>query len=112
VKRRVKTWIRRSAGLLAVLVGLSLAAPPAGADQVAQKPIAPKSLKAATTAKLASLNTNEAIALSQIAGAGSSSSSSGFFKTRKGVAALVLMVGGVAWAIASRKQDAVHSPAR
>ena len=39
-------------------------------------------------------------------------SSGSFFKTKKGVATLVLMATGVVWALVSRSQDAIHSPAR
>jgi hypothetical protein len=39
-------------------------------------------------------------------------SSPGFFKTKKGVAALVLMATGVTWALVSRSQDIITSPAR
>ena len=110
---RVREWTRPWAGPLAFVVGLTLIGSPALGGQV-PAPAVPKSLRAAATSKVEALGTENAVALSQDAGAGTSSSESGksFFKSKKGAAALILVAGAVAWALVSRQQDAVHSPAR
>jgi len=112
VRRTVSAKTRLCSGILA-LVGLAIAAPPAWAAEAPgnANPSGPKSLRAATAAKVATLETKAAVGFNQQAGAGASDSGS-FFRTKKGVAALILMAGGVTWAVISRKNDAVHSPAR
>ena len=101
--RRLTSWTRPLAGLLAVVVGLTLAAPPvSAADAVAvTKAPARSQLAAATAAKLATL-------------APAPADNRPFFKTPKGVAALVLMVAGagyVAYRI-PKDNEKVHSPIR
>jgi hypothetical protein len=111
VRRSVKAGSRLWAGLLAVAVGLTLVATPAWAGE-APSPVAPKTLKAATAAKLAALDTNKALMLNQDAAGASAEGSKTFFRTRKGAVTAVLMVGAIAWVLVSRSQDALHSPAR
>jgi len=115
VNRNLSPWARGVAVALAVLMGLTFAAPPAA---VAGTPEAPHnndmSLATAAAARVAA-TANHAVTIAPAqgapgAGAGESKS---FFKTGKGIAALVLMVGCTAWLIASRKSgDVVHSPGR
>ena len=111
MRRSVRAWIRPCAGLLAVAVALTLAAPPAWAGE-AKSPAAPQSLRAATAVKVASIDTNKALRLQDAAGGGGSESSKGFFRTPKGVATAVLMAGALTWMLISRSRDAIHSPAR
>ena len=115
--RRLTSWTRPLAGLLAVVVGLTLAAPPASAaDAVAvTKAPAPSQLAATTAAKLATL-APAANAFAQTAPAADpvASDSRPFFKTPKGVAALVLMVAGAAYVAyrIPKDNEKVHSPIR
>jgi hypothetical protein len=117
VTRRLTSWTRPLTGLLAVVVGLTLAAPPASAaDAVAvTKAPAPSQLAATTAAKLATLAPAPS-AFAQTAPAADpvSTDNRPFFKTPKGVAALVLMVAGagyVAYRI-PKDNEKVHSPIR
>jgi hypothetical protein len=117
VTRRLTSWTRPLAGLLAVVVGLTLAAPPASAaDAVAvTKAPAPSQLAATTAAKLATLApAANAFAPTAPAADPVSPDSRPFFKTPKGVAALVLMFAGagyVAYRI-PKDNEKVHSPIR
>ena len=108
--RRTRPW----AGLLAAVVGLTLAAPPSWASEAMPAPApAPQSLRAATAAKLATLDTANGVRMSQDPGAAPASDApKSFFKSRKGAIALLLLAGGTTWAVVSRNRDAVHSPAR
>jgi hypothetical protein len=117
VTRRLTSWTRPLAGLLAVVVGLTLAAPPASAaDAVAvTKTPAPSQLAATTAAKLATLAPAPG-AFAQAAPAADPAPADNrpFFKTTKGVVALVLMVAGagyVAYRI-PKDNEKVHSPIR
>ena len=115
--RRLTSWTRPVAGLLAVVVGLTLAAPPASAaDAVAvTKAPAPSQLATTTAAKLAALApAPSAFAQTAPAADPAASDNRPFFKTPKGVAALVLMVAGagyVAYRI-PKDNEKVHSPIR
>jgi len=96
---------RSLAAILALVVGLTLVAPPAFA---AAPPVRP--LAAAAAAKVQAA---PAAALAQAAQASPpAGSGKPFFKTTKGVVVLVLMATAISWAAVSRSQDAVHSPAR
>ena len=110
MRRSVRAWIRLCAGLLTVAVGLTLAAPPAWAGE-APSPVAPRTLRAATAVKVAAIDTNKALLQTPDAGGGSGSGKS-FFRSPKGVATAILMVGAVSWMLVSRSRDAIHSPAR
>ena len=106
-------WVRSLAGALTLFVGLALVAPPVRAgDAAATLKQRPTTLRAATEAKVANLNLSPRVDLSPEGDSASSSTSKPFFKTTKGVMALVLLAGGVTWAAVSRSKDAVHSPAR
>jgi hypothetical protein len=114
VRRSVSRPTRLWAGVLAALVGLTLVAPPfAGADAKPVAPPAGTSIRAAASAKLATLDSSAAVRLTQ-AGADASSGESHqpFIKSTKGIIAVLLLAGGITWAIVSRSKDAVHSPAR
>jgi hypothetical protein len=99
---------RRLAGALAVVVGLTLVAPPAFAAVPAP---ASHPITAAATAKVAAL---PAASLAQAAPAAAppASADKPFFKTPKGVVALVLTAGATAWLIQSRNSNKVTSPGR
>jgi hypothetical protein len=114
VRRSVSRPTRLWAGTLAALVGLTLAAPPfAGADAKPVAPLEGTSIRAAASARLAALDTGAAVRLTQAGGAASSGESNQpFIKSTKGIIAVVLLAGGITWAIVSRSKDAVHSPAR
>ena len=115
MKGRVSSWTRRVASWLALLLGLTFAAPPcaAGEGMVSQAaPAGVATLRSAADARLATADTSKGVLFAQAGGAATSESKP-FFKTTKGVAVAVLMVGGLAWVIASRQSDkVVHSPAR
>ena len=115
--RRLTSWTRPLAGLLAVVVGLTLAAPPASAAAAVAvtKAPAPSPLATTTAAKLATL-APAARAFAQAAPAADPAPADNrpFFKTTKGVVALVLMVAGagyVAYRI-PKDNEKVHSPIR
>jgi len=105
-------WPRAIAAVLALALGVAWTAPPAAAAE--SSPAAkPKTLAAAAEAKLATLDTSKGVQFAQAGGAAGSASGKPFFKSTKGLAAAVLMVGGMAWMVASRQSDdVVHSPAR
>jgi hypothetical protein len=117
VTRRLTSWTRPLAGLLAVVVGLTLAAPPASAADAVAVTQAParSQLATATAAKLATLAPAPG-AFAQAAPAADPAPADNrpFFKTTKGVVALVLMVAGagyVAYRI-PKDNEKVHSPIR
>lgn len=111
MNRYPSPWARGVAATLAVLMGLT-AAPPLAAGTL--EPPRQTTLAAAAATKVAATaNQAVAIAPTQDAGGAGAGESKPFFKTGKGIAALVLMVGASAWVIASRKSgDVVHSPGR
>ena len=107
VRQASRTWLRRTAGPLVALVGFTLMAPPAWAGSSTT----PRPVSTAAMARVEALDT-KAVAAAQVAGGTAPASSQSFFKTKKGVATLVLMATGVTWALISRSQDTIHSPAR
>lgn len=117
MRRRFTSWARPLAAVLALVVGVTLAAPPASAAEVkASTPRAGASRLAATTAaRLATLApAPRAFAQAQSAPASSGTDSKSFFSTPTGVAAIVLMVAGASFAIWSANHDRkpVKSPIR
>jgi hypothetical protein len=99
------------AGALALVLGLTLAAPTAFAAGPATA-ASPRPIAAAAAAKVEAI---PAATLAQAAPPAPATTDAGgkaFFKTPKGVAALVLTVGVAAWLIQSRSSDKVSSPAR
>ncbi|HSD27467.1 MAG TPA: hypothetical protein VLL75_09185 [Vicinamibacteria bacterium] len=101
------------AGALAVVLGLTLVAPPAFAAGPATA-ASPHPIAAAATAKVEAL---PAATLAQAAPAAppavpAETAGKPFFKTTKGIAALVLTIGATAWLVQSRSSNKVTSPAR
>jgi hypothetical protein len=95
-------------------MGLTVVAPPALAAGM-PKPLPKTSLRTAAATKVAAnLNTAAAIAPAPDSAGGSTSESKPFFKSGKGIAALVLMIGASAWVLQSRLSgsDVVHSPGK
>ena len=112
MRARVSPSKRGVAALLALLVGLTLAPPCAAGDaSPAPAPSGAPSLRAAAEARVAAFDARRTVRFAQES-APAASESRPFFKSRRGVLAVLLMAGGVAWAVVSRSQDAVHSPAR
>ncbi|MCM2258007.1 MAG: hypothetical protein NDJ94_20430 [Vicinamibacteria bacterium] len=111
-----KTWARPVAGAMALLLALTVATPLAAAEAPTPDPAtapvvaaaAPQTLAAAASAKVAAMNTNAALAPAQVAGGDDKP----FFKSKKGVAAILLFVAGVGYTIYSAKEDRVSSPIR
>ena len=118
MKGRISSLTRRVAGGLALLLALTFAVPPsaAGEGMVTQPAAAGgvETLRSAADARLTAADTSKGVQFAQAAPtAGTTGEGKPFFKTTKGVAVGVLMVGGLAWMIASRHSDkVVHSPAR
>lgn len=111
------SWTRPLAGLLTLVVGLTLVAPPVSAADVARPAKAPSqsSLAASTSARLATLAPSRRAFAQAAADPGTSSTDTrSFFKTPTGVAAIVLMVAGAAYVAYRIPKDnqKVHSPIR
>jgi hypothetical protein len=109
--------MRRSAGLLACVVALTVVAPPASAaDAAAPASGGPSRLSARTAARIAKLApAKRAFAQTQPApDTASGSDSRSFFRSKTGVAAIVLMVVGAGYVAYSIPKDneKVHSPIR
>ena len=122
MKRSVKFWVRGIALPLTLLLGLSIVAPRVDAQELrpAAAPTAPsapdsKPLAAAAAAKLAALAPAEA-ALATTTTQGAADPNAGdaksFFKSPKGVLALVLAVAGVSYVMYSSHHDRLHSGVR
>ncbi len=112
MKRYLK-HARPLAGTVALIVGLTLVAPPAFAAGPAAV-TTPRPIVAAATAKVEAMPvaTLAPAAQASPAAAAPAKADKPFFKSTKGIVVLVLMATGIGWAAASRSQDAVHSPAR
>jgi hypothetical protein len=97
--------VRPLAGILALSFGLTLVAPPA----FAAEPLAPaRPLAAAAAAKVESM---PAAAVAQAkATTAPGEASKPFFKTGKGAAAAILIVGALAMTFVSYGKDRVKSP--
>ena len=102
---------RLVAASLALVVGLTLVAPPAFA---APLPAPARPLAAAATARVEAMPVATLAPAAQAtpAAAAATQGDKPFFKSTKGIVVLVLMATAVSWAAVSRSQDAVHSPAR
>ena len=116
MRRRLGSWARPIAGLLALTLGLAGAAPVAAAEatpQVAQ----PTTLSASVNATVAALPIT-AGALAQATPAAQAAATTdtgkGFFKTSAGRVALVLMLAGTSYMVYSafKDNDPVASPIR
>ncbi|HET7293833.1 MAG TPA: hypothetical protein VFM88_15520 [Vicinamibacteria bacterium] len=116
MNRTMRNWVRGAALPLALLVGLTFAAPPASAAEVAAPVPAPETpsqtpVATAAAAKVAALDSAELAAATQDAATEPESGSS-FFKSPRGVIALVLAVAGVSYVIYSSQNDRINSPIR
>ena len=68
-------------------------------------------LTASVEARLARLDTS-AVATQAAAAPAAGTEHKSFFKSGKGIAVILLFVGGTAWTIASAKDKRIHSPIR
>ena len=109
-----RTWISRVkplAGILALVMAVTFTSPTFAAE--AEQPAgtaAARPLTAAVAAKLETMPVPAAAVTQEPApetGGGKP-----FFKSNKGIAAIILMVGGVAYTLYSKDRDRVHSPIR
>ena len=116
MRRTSISWVRPVSGLLAVLIAVAGAAPPAAAEPVTAYPAATRlsSSIAATVGSLKATPRAVVQATPDAATSGAADSPRSFFRTRSGIAALVLMVAGVAYVAYSIPKDneKVHSPIR
>jgi len=107
---------------LALLLAFAFAIPPAAASEVvakapAQTPNPPQAeqqtLTAAVAAKVEAMDTAEVAAMAPVQDAGTTTESSGsFLKSPKGVAAVALVVVGIAFSFYKRNNDRITSPVR
>ena len=113
---RCRPWARALAGLVILAFGLAVTAAPAAA---AERPV-----EAAEAARPISASVAAAVALAPLAAPAAAvrlqeqqapapaTGSPSFFRSPKGIAALVLFVGGVAFTLHSMDKDRIHSPVR
>ena len=111
MKPTVTRSTRLVAAAVAGLVGMALVAPPCLAAEPRAAATAP-SLRAAVV----SMATSDARTVERLSQGTTESAPAGetrsFIHSPKGVAAILLLAGGITWAVISRKNDAVHSPGR
>ena len=106
---------RHLAGALALIVGLTLVAPPAFAAEAAADP---RPIAAAATAKVEAMpaaslaQAAQTVPAAQAAPATAATADKPFFKTTKGVVALALLAGGLGYTVYSFSNDRVSSPQR
>jgi len=114
VKARYSTWTRACSMALALILGLVLAAPPAMAAEPQPPSPTPArtSLAAAAAAKVEALDTAAAVQPALQEPPSDDTGSPSFFKTPKGIAVLLLFVGGTTAVIVSKSRDRVHSEIR
>lgn len=111
--RSLTSRVKAIASALAFALGLTWAAPPAGASEVKlQNPPQKTSLAAATSAKLAKLDTSNAVRATQRAAPSASTSSESFLKSPKGIAVILLMAVGTGYAIYSARSERIANPGR
>ena len=110
----IKSMSRLVALGLTVAVG-SLAAAPAHAGDAFSASFPRKASKgplaASAEARLARLDTS-AVTATQATAPAAASEHKSFFKSGKGIAVILLFVGGTAWTIASASDKRIHSPNR
>jgi hypothetical protein len=101
------------AAALALVVGLTLTAPPASAEGT-EAATAPRPVSAAAAAKVAAFPAASLAQATPAAPAATTTDSRSFFKTSQGIAALVLMAVGTGLMIHSTQsdRDKVRSPIR
>ncbi len=105
-----KSRIRPIAAGLVLAVGLVVVSPPTQAAQMPTPRDKRSTLAASAEARVAAAGTDTAVAAQQAAAPASESSS--FFKSRKGVIALLLFAAGTTFTFVSKSKDRVKSPIR
>jgi len=111
--KRHRMHARFLAGPLAIVLGLTLAAPPAFAAESATA-AAPRPIAAAANARVAAVSA-EVLAQATPAAPAAAPADTGnkpFFKTTTGVIALVLLGGTLGYMAYSMSNDRVKSPAK
>lgn len=104
---------RLLAGALALVVGLTLAAPPAFAGGPAPEPRPIAAAAAAKVEAMPAATLAQATPAAQAAPAAlTEAGDKPFFKTTKGVVALALLAGGLGYTVYSFSNDRVSSPQR
>ena len=107
---RYSKHARLLAGALALVVGLTLVAPPAFAASPAPDP---RPIATAATAKVEAMPAATLAQAAQAAPAAvAETGDKPFFKTTKGAIALVLLAGGLGYMAYSMSNDRVSSPGR
>jgi hypothetical protein len=107
---RYSKHARLLAGALALVVGLTLVAPPAFAASPAPDP---RPIATAATAKVEAMPAATLAQAAQAAPAAvAETGDKPFFKTTKGAIALVLLAGGLGYMAYSWSNDRVKSPAK
>ena len=114
MRRRLRSWARPIAGLLALTLTLAGAAPVAAAEPVAPQPTP---LAASANATVAAMPLTPAVLAQSTPAAQAAATTDtgkGFFKTSAGKVALVLMLAGTSYMVYSafKDNDAVASPNR
>ena len=117
MRARSLAWVRGMAAGVALLIALTVGAPPCSASEAGpgstDKAPAKRSLASAAAARVALAPPARALAQTGAGGSATGTSRS-FFRTPTGVAAIVLMVAGSGYAIysVSHDQKPVKSPIR
>jgi hypothetical protein len=107
---RYSKHARLLAGALALVVGLTLVAPPAFAASPAPDP---RPIATAATAKVEAMPAATLAQAAQAAPAAvAETGDKPFFKTTKGAIALVLLAGGLGYMAYSMSNDRIKSPAK
>ena len=107
---RYSKHARLLAGALALVVGLTLVAPPAFAASPAPDP---RPIATAATAKVEAMPAATLAQAAQAAPAAvAETGDKPFFKTTKGAIALVLLAGGLGYMAYSMSNDRIQSPAK
>jgi hypothetical protein len=111
--RNRNPWANTAMVALTVALGASLAVPPVWAADAPPRPDRIAPLSGASVGKTG-MRGPEATRAAQAPAptAAASTESKSFFKSTKGVVAIVLMAGVMAYTIHSRTCCAIHSPAR
>lgn len=116
--RGSSTWARGAAALLALVTVLTFGAPPCDAGETPQatpKASEKRSLSAAAAAHVEAMAPPpRSLAQDPTPATAPTSDSRSFFRSRTGIAAIVLMVAGAAYVAVSIPNDneKVHSPIR
>ncbi len=104
---------RAAAGALTLALAFTWSVPARAAEPSPVRPIETRSLAAATSARLAKLDTKDALRATQSATpAAATGDSPSFFKSPKGIAVLLLMAVGTGYTIYSAKDERIDNPLR